>query len=58
MNTPSDTGYDGKTPITVTAAGGRPSTARRTSPSGPTGDLYVSDGYGNCRVHRFSPTAS
>lgn len=20
----------------------------------PTGDLYVSDGYGNCRVHRFS----
>src|SRR3989441_6701975 len=23
---------------------------------GPQGDLYVSDGYGNCRVHRFSPT--
>ena len=23
---------------------------------GPKGDLYVSDGYGNCRVHRFSPT--
>ena len=23
---------------------------------GPRGDLYVSDGYGNCRVHRFSPT--
>jgi DNA-binding beta-propeller fold protein YncE len=22
---------------------------------GPTGDLYVSDGYGNARVHRFSP---
>ena len=22
----------------------------------PRGDLYVSDGYGNCRVHRFSPT--
>jgi DNA-binding beta-propeller fold protein YncE len=23
---------------------------------GPKGDLYISDGYGNCRVHRFSPT--
>ena len=23
---------------------------------GPKGDLYVSDGYGNCRVHQFSPT--
>ena len=23
---------------------------------GPKGDLYVSDGYGNCRVHRFSAT--
>jgi DNA-binding beta-propeller fold protein YncE len=22
---------------------------------GPTGDLYVSDGYGNARVHRFAP---
>ena len=21
---------------------------------GPTGEMYVSDGYGNCRVHRFS----
>ena len=25
---------------------------------GPTGNLYVSDGYGNCRVHRFSPTGT
>ena len=25
---------------------------------GPRGDLYVSDGYGNCRVHQFSPAAS
>ncbi len=23
---------------------------------GPKGDLYVSDGYGNCRVHQFSPS--
>jgi DNA-binding beta-propeller fold protein YncE len=22
----------------------------------PNGDLYVSDGYGNCRIHHFSPT--
>ena len=25
---------------------------------GPKGDLYVSDGYGNCRVHQFSPTGA
>src|SRR6266581_742726 len=39
MNKPSDTGYDGKNTGTVR----------------PTGDLYVSDGYGNCRVHQYSP---
>jgi len=22
---------------------------------GPAGDLYVSDGYGNARIHRFAP---
>ena len=32
------------------------STGRRTWRWGPKGDLYVSDGYGNCRVHQFSPS--
>ena len=34
------------------------STGRPTWPSAPNGDIYVSDGYGNARVHRFSPAAS
>ena len=24
----------------------------------PQGDIYVSDGYGNARVHKYAPTAS
>jgi sugar lactone lactonase YvrE len=50
---PSDTGgYDGRTPATVTRAGGpfnRPTNAAVS----PDGDLFVSDGYGNTRIHRF-----
>lgn len=51
---PSDTGY----------VVGRHDSARRAGPPfnqptavalSPEGDLYVSDGYGNARVHRFSP---
>jgi len=55
MNTPSDTGYDGKDTRTVTRAGG-PFNRPTNIAVSPTGDLYVSDGYGNCRVHQFSPT--
>ena len=33
----------------------RRSTTRPTSPSRPTGEIYVADGYGNSAVHRFSP---
>ena len=54
-NTAADTGYDGKDYMTIT----KPADAfnRPTNLAiGPKGDLYVSDGYGNCRVHRFSPT--
>jgi DNA-binding beta-propeller fold protein YncE len=54
MNTPSDTGYDGKSTATVSRAGG-PFNRPTNLAIGPRGDLYVSDGYGNCRVHRFSP---
>ena len=54
MNTPSDTGYDGKDTATVTRPGG-PFNRPTNIAVGPKGDLYVSDGYGNCRVHQFSP---
>jgi len=55
MNSPSDTGYDGKDSATVTRAAG-PFNRPTNIAVGPKGDLYVSDGYGNCRVHRFSPS--
>jgi DNA-binding beta-propeller fold protein YncE len=55
MNTPSDTGYNGKDTGTVARPGG-PFTRPTNLAVGPKGDLYVSDGYGNCRVHRFSPS--
>ena len=54
MNTPSDTGYDGKDTRTVTRPGA-PFNRPTNIAVAPTGDLYVSDGYGNCRVHQFSP---
>src|SRR5258705_76515 len=55
MNTPSDTGYDGTDPRTVSRPG--PPFNRPTNIAvGPTGDLYVSAGYGNCRVHQFGRT--
>jgi DNA-binding beta-propeller fold protein YncE len=55
MNTPSDTGYDGKDLMSIRRPGG-PFNRPTNIAVGPKGDLYVSDGYGNCRVHRFSPT--
>ena len=54
-NTPSDTGYDGKNTLTVSRPGG-PFNRPTNLAVGPKGDLYVSDGYGNCRVHRFAPS--
>ncbi len=49
----SDTGYDGKTPATVLRSG--PPFNRPTDVAvAPNGELYVSDGYGNARVHRFT----
>ena len=55
LNTPSDTGYDGKSMMTIKRGGG-PFNRPTNIAVGPNGDLYVSDGYGNSRVHRFSPT--
>ncbi len=52
-NKHSDTGYDGRDFHTVKRAGlpfNRPTKAVIAS----SGDLFVSDGYGNARVHKFS----
>src|SRR2546430_538447 len=57
MNTPSDTGYDGKDSIKIPRAAG-PFNRPTNLAIGPNGDLYISDGYGNCRVHRFSATGA
>ena len=49
----SDTGYDGRDTKTVKRGGppfNRPTKATVTSH----GEVYVSDGYGNARVHKFS----
>lgn len=47
----AETGYDG----TLESIRGGPHFNRPTNVAvAPNGDLYVSDGYGNCRVHRFS----
>jgi len=52
---PSDSGYDGTNLTTVTR--GAPPFNRPTNLAvAADGDLYVSDGYGNARVHRFSAT--
>jgi sugar lactone lactonase YvrE len=50
--TPSDTGYDGKNHGSVTH-GGPPFNRPTNVGAAPSGDLYVSDGYGNSRIHRF-----
>jgi sugar lactone lactonase YvrE len=55
LDVPSDTGYDGKDTMTVTRPAG-PFNRPTNLAVGPKGDLYVSDGYGNCRVHRFAPS--
>ena len=50
---PSDTGWSGDYNETVRRAAGpfnRPSDVALS----PSGDLYISDGYGNARVHRFN----
>lgn len=48
----SDTGYDGKTLASIERGGG-PFNRPTNIAVAPSGDLYVSDGYGNARVHRF-----
>jgi streptogramin lyase len=49
----SDTGYDGRSLDSI-ARGGPPFNRPTNVAVAPSGELYVSDGYGNARVHRFS----
>jgi DNA-binding beta-propeller fold protein YncE len=51
---PSDTGYDGTNVASVARSAG-PYNRPTNIAVAPNGDLYVSDGYGNARVHHFSP---
>lgn len=54
LGPPSDSGYDGVDETTIVR--GAPPFNRPTNVAvGPRGDLYVTDGYGNSRVHRFTP---
>jgi sugar lactone lactonase YvrE len=55
LNTPSDTGYDGKN-ITSIKRGAGPFNRPTNVAIGPKGDIYITDGYGNARVHVFSST--
>ena len=55
LNTPSDTGYDGKN-VTSIKRGAGPFNRPTNVAIGPRGDIYITDGYGNARVHMFSPT--
>jgi sugar lactone lactonase YvrE len=48
----SETGYDGKT-IASIQRGGPPFNRPTDVAVAPNGELYVCDGYGNARVHRF-----
>ncbi len=50
---PSDTGFRlNKSPVCCSAG---PFNMVTNAAVGPDGDLFVSDGYGNARVHRYSP---
>ena len=53
--TPSDSGYDGSN-LTTIVRGAPPFNRPTNLAVAPNGDLYVTDGYGNARVHRFSPS--
>lgn len=49
----SDTGYDGKNLNSIKRAG-PPFNRPTKAVIAPSGELYVSDGYGNARIHKFS----
>ena len=53
---PSDTGFEAWTTPVKKAAG--PFNMVTNVAIGPDGHMYVADGYGNARVHRFSPNGN
>ena len=50
---PSDTGYDGKVTASITRLGA-PFNRPTKAAIAPDGDIFVADGYGNARIHRFT----
>jgi DNA-binding beta-propeller fold protein YncE len=54
VGSPSENGYDGTNLATVARSAG-PYNRPTNLALAPNGDLYVSDGYGNARVHHFAP---
>ncbi len=52
----TDTGYDGRTMESI--RGGPPFNRPTNLAIAPGGELYVTDGYGNCKIHRFSSTGT
>jgi sugar lactone lactonase YvrE len=59
---PSETGYDTSIPVrdqkarTETITGGPPFNQPTGVVVAADGDIFITDGYGNCRVHRYSPS--
>jgi DNA-binding beta-propeller fold protein YncE len=56
IGTPGQASRTGWTGSYDTLAGGPPFNRPTNLAVGANGDLYVSDGYGNCKTHRFSAT--
>jgi DNA-binding beta-propeller fold protein YncE len=56
LNQPSDTGYspEGRANLLSIKRGAGPFNRPTRLAVAPNGELYVSDGYGNARIHRFS----
>jgi sugar lactone lactonase YvrE len=56
LNEPSDTGYSpvGRANLTTIQCGAGPFNRPTRLAVAPNGELYVSDGYGNARIHRYS----
>lgn len=52
---PSDTGYVPEQGLPSIKRGGPPFNRPTGVALSPSGEVYVSDGYGNARVHKFSP---
>jgi sugar lactone lactonase YvrE len=57
LNQPSDTGYSpvGRANLASIKRGAGPFNRPTRLAVAPDGELYISDGYGNARIHRFSP---